>query len=257
MTLQGGPAPPQRCRVCAAEVPADAARCPRCDAALGAHDPCPSCRAQAGASPHAELRYTCDVCGAPRVPHLDKSIRYSGRETALLRKADAARKARALWRAAAVAGGLLLLFTLAVFSVLLLIFGANVGLVLGALLAVGTAGLLLALTVLRAGAQGHAIQPALDAAWLAVATDVAQQTEGLTASTLARKLGLEEPQAEELMALLDVNGVMSPAPRLRIDPGAARGATQVPGAEEEAALAEPIAADTSARARGGAPPGRP
>lgn len=246
----------ERCRVCASEVPSGAARCERCGAALGKLDPCPCCRAEAGASPHAELRFACDVCGGPRVPRLDRQIRYSGREAALLRKADAARKARAGWRAAAIADGLLLPFTLVIFTALLLIFGASVGLVLVALLIVAPIAAFLAFALARAGARGREIAPALDAAWLAVATDVAQQTRGLTAQVLAQKLGIEEPQAEELMALLDVNEAVGAAPRLRIDPGPAPvGATHVAAAEEEAALADQIAAE--ARAGRSPPAGKP
>ncbi len=106
------------------------------------------------------------------------------------------------------------------------------------------------------------IAPALDAAWLAVGADVAQQTPGLTATVLAQKLGIAEPQAEELMALLDVNGAIV-VPRLRIEdqrsgaPGTAAGSTEIAAAsEEEAALAERI--DAVARDRlGSVTPGSP
>jgi hypothetical protein len=240
----------ERCRVCADPVPAEAARCPRCGAALGALVPCPCCGAEAGASPHPELRYACDVCGGPRVPRLDPSLRYGGGEAPLLRKADAARKARAGWRAAAVAGGLLLPFTLAVSAALLLIFGPGALLLLVALLVVAPIAAFLAVAIARAGARGRSIAPALDAAWLAVATDIAQQTRGLTAPALAQKLGIADPQAEQLLALVDVNAAMSAPrpPRARIDEGPPRppgpaGLTQLStDEEEEAALAERIEA---------------
>ena len=191
-------------------------------------EPCPCCAAHAGASPHAELRFVCDVCGGPRVPRVDPTLRSSGREVPLLRKADAARKARAGWQVAAIADGVLLPFTLLCLAATVLLFGAGIAMTLVALFAVAPVASFLAFALHRAGVRGHEIAPALDAAWLAVATDVAQQTPGLTASVLAQKLGIEEPQAEELMALLDVNGAFTlgetPRPRLRFDEAVPMGA---------------------------------
>jgi hypothetical protein len=216
-------------------------------------EPCPCCAAQASASPHAELRFVCDVCGGPRVPRLDPSLRSSGREVPLLRKADAARKARAGWRAAAIADGVLLPFTLLILAATVALFGAHAAMVLVLLFAVVPVAAFLAFALRRASVRGHEIAPALDAAWIAVATDAAQQTPGLTATVLAQKLGIEEPQAEELMALLDVNGAVSPGPRLRFD--APAGTTEIASAsEEEAALAERI--DAVARARLGPDAGK-
>ena len=249
--MSAAPPPPQRCRVCgAADEPAGAARCLHCGAAVGALDPCPCCGAEAGASPHAELRYACDICGGPRIPRLDRSIRYGGREAALLRQADAARKGRAGWRAAAIASGLLLPFVLLFFTVLLLLFSATAGHFVMALLAAGTpVAAFLAFALSRAGARGAAIGPALDAAWLSAATDVARQTRGLTAPALALKLGIQEPQAEELMALLDADAAAGP--RLRIDAGipggGPPGVADVLASEEEAALAERIEAKARAQ----------
>jgi hypothetical protein len=243
-------AAPGRCRVCGADLPESAPRCPRCSAAVGKLDPCPHCRAEAGASPDAELRYVCDVCGGPRVPRLDRSIAYSGREVALLRKADAARKGRAAWRAATIASGALVPFMLLVLLALLAIFGASALLVITGVLLMTpvTAFSLVALS--RAGARGREIAPALDAAWLAVAGDVARQTKGaLTAPALAQRLGIEEAQAEELIALLDVNEIVSPGMRFDVpaEPAAPADPTQIASVEEEAALVEQAAAEARAR----------
>lgn len=243
-------------------VPAGAARCPNCGAPQGQLDPCPHCNAQAGTSPDHELRFVCDVCGGPRVPHLDRTIAWSGREAPLLRKADAARKARAGWRAAAIAGGLLVPFVLLVLGALFLIFGVSVGLVIAALFALGPIGAFLAFAIGRAGARGREIAPAVDAAWLSAATEIAQQSNGpVTAETLVQKLGVAEPQAEELMALVDVNesiNLGAPAPRVRIGavPASAIGAmsvqpTQVASAMEDAAILEQAAAEAEVQRRKG------
>lgn len=239
-----------RCRACAFEVPAGALRCPNCSAAQGPQDPCPHCRAEAGTAPHRELRWVCEVCGGPRVPRLDRSLSLSGRERPLLRKADAARKGRAGWRAGAIASGLLLPFVLLFFSVLTLVFGASFGLVLAALTLSLPVGGFMAYAISRASARGREIGPALDAAWMSAATDVAQQSHGITAASLAQKLGLEEAQAEELMALLDVNDALAPRARIAIDPPSAALASQptlVQSAEEEASLIEQASAEEARR----------
>lgn len=265
-------AAPTRCRVCAADVPPGALRCPNCSAAQGPLDPCPHCKAQAGVSPHAVYRWVCDVCGGPRVPRMDPSIAFSGRELPLLRKADAARKARAGWRAGAIASGLLLPVVVLFFAALLLVFGPGILLIALSLLSVGPVAAFFAYAMRRAGARGREIGPALDAAWTAAATDIAQQSAGaLTAAELARKLGVEEPQAEELMALIDVNDALRPRARIAVDKGApaavtqmasaspaqiasasptqiasTAGPTQISSAEEEAALIEQSAAEEEA-----------
>ncbi|MFT3774896.1 MAG: zinc ribbon domain-containing protein [Minicystis sp.] len=246
------PQPASRCRVCATEVPPGAVRCPNCSAAQGPLDPCPHCRAEAGVSPHAEFRWVCDVCGGPRVPRLDRSINYGGREAPLLRRADAARKARAGWRAAAIASGLLLPFVLLMFGVMLAVFGMSGTLLAVSLLALTPIAGFLAYAVSRAGARSREIAPSIDAAWLAAATAIAQQSHGVvTAASLSQKLGIEEPQAEELMALLDVNEAVT-GPRMRI--GAARAGlpaqpTQLASAEEEAALLEQATAEADPQRR--------
>lgn len=240
------------------EVPPGAARCPNCGMPQGLIEPCPSCNAQAGTSPHPEFRWVCDVCGAPRVPKADPALRFSGREAPFLRKADAARKARAGWRGAAIATGLLLPFLLAIFLVLTLLFGVSFGLIIAALFAAAPVGAFLAFALSKASARGREIGPAIDAAWLSAATDAAAQARGpVSARKLAAMLGVEEPQAEELVALLDVNEALSPGPRVRIAPpssplGAAPTApTQVAGAEDEAALIEQLAADEESQRRKG------
>ncbi len=135
----------------------------------------------------------------------------------------------------------------------MLIAGAHLAMTLVLLFAVAPVASFFAFALHRASARGQEIAPALDAAWLTVAADVAQQTPGLTAPVLAQKLGIAEPQAEELMALLDVNGAV-PMPRMRFEePARAPAATPAglteiaAGSEEEAALAERI--DAVARAR--------
>ncbi|APR82972.1 Hypothetical protein A7982_08321 [Minicystis rosea] len=192
------------------------------------------------------------MCGGPRVPRLDRSIDYGGREAPLLRRADAARKARAGWRAAAIAGGLLLPFVLLLFGVMFLVFGLKLALVAVSLMALLPVAAFVAFAVSRAGARSHEIAPAIDAAWLAAATAIAQQSRGpVTTASLSQKLGIEEPQAEELMALLDVNEAVT-GRRVRIGAGPTSlptQPTQVASAEEEAALLEQASAEAEIQPR--------
>jgi hypothetical protein len=238
-----------RCRVCAAEVRDGALRCERCGAPLGHPTPCPHCRGEGGTSPHAEFRFVCDLCGGPRIPGLDASSSSSGREVAFLRKADAARKARATWRGAAVASGVALVFTVVPFLLLSFIIGPVPLLMFPGVLFTALFGGLLAMAVSRAKARGREIGPVIDGAWVVAATDIARNSsERLTAPGLSQKLGIEEAQADELLALLDVHeaidGAPSVRPPLRIEAGADAAQAALPpaslidqAAQEEAAAA--------------------
>jgi hypothetical protein len=179
--------------------------------------------------------------GAPPAPQTPLALPPSPRpEAPLLRKADAARKARARWRAAAIAGGIALVPVLLFFVALFIVFGFPTLLVLFALLCTLPLAAFLAYAASRAAARGREIAPALDAAWLAVATDVARQVRGITAPALALKLGIAEAQAEELLALVDVERAVR---RVRIDPD---DRSSDLASEEEAALAEQIEAKARA-----------
>ncbi len=246
------------CRACARPVPDGAARCPACSAAQGPFEPCPHCRAEAGVSPHRELRFCCDVCGGPRIPRGHPALRLSGREVAPLRRAESSRKARAGWGGAAIAAGLLLPVTLAAFGLLLLLLGAKLGLLIAAGAVTAPLVAFLVMAASRARSKGAAIGPAIDEAWLSVARDLAQEGGDVSPPALARRLGIDEAQAEELTALLDVDeltgGPPRPAPRVRIapvsrvpDPGLGAGPTELAAAEEEAVIAEQVIAPTVRR----------
>lgn len=235
------------CRVCAASVPEGAPKCERCGAAQVDLGPCPLCNGQGGSSRDAELRYACDLCGGPRVPRLDPRLQSSGREIPLLRKADAARKARAAYRGLAAGSGVALALTAIPFAVLLVAVGFKLLLFLPGLFLTGLFAAMLAIGLGRASSRGDEITPALDGAWLAAATDVARQSPGpLTAADLGQKLGIDEGQAEELLALVDVDTSLggAPTPQMRIAAPAAYGPgmTAVAPAAEEA-LREDVAAD--------------
>ena len=249
--MMSAPAASHTCRVCAASVPGGAARCERCGAAQTDLGPCPLCNGQGVSSQHPELRYACDLCGGPRIPRRDARVKSSGREVPLLRKADAARKARAMFNGLAAASGVALALTVIPFAVLLAVVGFKVLLLLPGLLFTGLFAGMLAFAVSRARSRGNEIAPALDGAWLAAATDVARQSAGpITAADLGQKLGLEEPQAEELLALLDVDSALggAPIPRLRVGAGDAvapptTSSTVVTSSAEAEALLEDAPAD--------------
>jgi hypothetical protein len=223
-------------------------------------DLCPHCGGTAGASPDEELRWRCDICGGPRVPLADARFKRTGREVKALERAEAARKARAWSRAGAVVAGLALAAVLGVVGVVATLgaagaFTLGFGFVLAALLTAGPlAGFLLWLVV-RARARGKEIEPFLDAAWMAVATDVVQQSKDpVTPRALAATLRIEESQAEELLALLEASdivrgdisdaGALTYEPRMRIDAGADRSAAAAAEALAEAEATQ----DTRARA---------
>lgn len=241
------PEPGPRCHACGADVPAGAERCPRCGTSqrVGV---CPHCGATAGVTRDSELRFRCDVCGGPRIPPAPGGAR-AGREVTALRRAHAALSGRSRWRAASLAGGLLLGFDVLLLSLLLLISGASFGLLLTGLLTAGPLAGFVLWAMSRARARGREIAPALDAAWVAAATEVvARADKAITAGDLAAALSIEEAQAEELMALLEVNDVVRGAmsaggdtaytPRLRVgSPAPAAAQADAPAAAQADALA--------------------
>jgi hypothetical protein len=198
---------PLRCRACGADIAEGALRCDRCGAAQS-DTTCPHCRATAGASPDAELRYVCDVCGGPRIPLGAGGRRRSGSENAPLKVAEEARKSRAKWRAGAALAGVMLPAALILSAVIGLITSAGVGLVIALLTASPlAAGMFFSLS--KAKEKGRAIQPALDAAWMTAATEIAAQSpRALTPRELASSLGVDEAKAEELLAMADMQSAL-------------------------------------------------
>jgi len=254
-----------RCRACGADLPDGAATCPRCGTSQ-TMSTCPHCGGTAGVSPDKEMRFKCDLCGGPRIPFLAPAIRTSGKEVSALKAAEYARKGRAAGRATAIAGGVGLSFTVLAFAIFWLIFGLGIPSAIAFLVLAGPFGALLAWGSQKATTRGKEIPPALDAAWLAAASDVAAQSRGqLTAHDLAVALGIDEARAEELLAMVDVHRAMGGGaglPRsdamaafdakLRVatdaagNQGSAQEAAREAAAEDEAAQAE---ANARARAR--------
>lgn len=250
------PEPGPRCHACGADVPADAERCSRCGTSQRV-DACPHCGATAGVTRDSELRFRCDVCGGPRIPPARGGAR-AGREVTALRRAHAALSGRSKWRAASLAAGLLLAFDLLLLSLLLLITGVGLGLLLTGLFTAGPLAAFVLWAMSRARARGREIGPALDAAWVAAATEVVTRADkAITARDLATALSIEEAQAEELMALLEVSDVvrgamsaggdMAYTPRLRIG-SPAPAAAVAPAASQADALAAARAAEEEALA---------
>jgi hypothetical protein len=207
-----------------------------------------------------EMRFKCDLCGGPRIPVLSPAIRRSGKEIPALKAAEDARKGRAAGRATAIAGGVGLSFTVLTFAIFWLIFGLGIVSAIAFLAVAGPLGALLAWGSSRAAKRGKEIPPALDAAWMAAASDVAAQSRGqLTAHDLAVALGVDEAKAEELLAMVDVNravggGAVPRSAEMAAFDAKLRVATESAGlasgqAAEREAAAEDEAGQAEARAR--------
>jgi hypothetical protein len=134
-------------------------------------------------------------------------VKLSGKEIPALKAAEALRRSRATLRTGAIAAGLSVPFVFVLLVLIKLIFGAP--LILLTLLICGPLAALCAWSVSRARSTSDQIPPALDAAWLAAATDVARQSPGpLTTAQLASTLRIDETRAEELLALLEADDVV-------------------------------------------------
>ena len=209
-------------------------------------DTCPLCGSTTGCSPDPEFRIRCDVCGGPRVPLQAPRKRQGAKELRALERAEAARKSRAKSRGGAIAAGLSavgIVGMLGLAAVVSVVFGLNLGLwiLAGGLFTAGPLAALAAWLGARASARSKQIPAAIDEAWTAAATDVVEQSSrSVTASSLAEALRIEEPQAEELLALLEASDLVRPdgnhayQPRLRIGTPADAIADSNQAAETEA-----------------------
>ena len=239
------------CKACGASVPDGADVCPRCGTSqrLAA---CPLCGATTGCSPDPEFRYRCDVCGGPCVPLLAPRKRRGAKELAALKRAETSRKSRAKTRGGAIAAGLSaigIVGLLGIAGIISIVVGGNIGLWLF-LAGLLTAGPLFGLTFAlgkRSSRLSRELPAAIDEAWMAAATDVVEQsTTPVTATSLAKALHIDEPQAEELLALLEASDLVRPEGnlayrgKLRVDTSAAATSptTDAQQAAEEEARAE-------------------
>lgn len=178
--------------------------------------------------------------------------RRGAKELAALKRAETSRKSRAKTRGGAIAAGLSaigIVGLLGVAGIVSIVVGGNIGLwlLLAGLL---TAGPLFGLTFAlgkRSSRLSRDIPAAIDEAWMAAATDVVEQsTTAVTAPSLAKALHIDEPQAEELLALLEASDLVRPEGnlayrgKLRVDTSTAATSptTDAQQAAEEEARAE-------------------
>ena len=204
-------------------------------------------------SPDKELRYHCDLCGGPRLPRMDPSLKRPRREGPLLRRANDARKARAKYRAMALGGGALGIVSTLFAALWLLIFPLTLPFGVAWALFGATALALIAGGLSRASSKTEEISPAISQAWLTAAGDVvARMKAPFSAAALAKAMGIDERAAEDLLAQLDASdvvrsdvteaGEVAYQPKLRVSDAAEQSA-----AEEEA---EAVAEAAAAEARG-------
>lgn len=204
--LASEPLPGGQCRVCGTPLPDGSLHCTHCGATFGESNRCPHCRSVTEVEPAGVLRFRCRVCGGPRVPVDDPEVVRSGREIKLLSSAQQARRRGAAWRVGAglVAGFAALSF--AVSLVVWLIASPGVLGTLGLLVMLSVPVVLALMARRRAGAEGRALEHALDQAWALVAADVLASRSGeLNAAELARILRVDEARAELLLGQLNVN----------------------------------------------------
>lgn len=188
--------------------------------------------------------------------------RRGAKELAALKRAEASRKKRAKTRGGAIAAGLSaigIVGILGIAGIVSIVAGWNIGLWLF-LAALVTAGPLFGLTVglgTRSSRLSKEIPGAIDDAWMAAATDVVEQSSTpITATSLAKVLRIDEPQAEELLALLEASDLVRPEGshayrgKLRVDTSTTTAPTtdhQLAAEEEAHAEAEALAAEQQAK----------
>ena len=230
----GGGAGTKPCRACGTPIPSAATFCSWCNAPQAGAPRCPQCRAATGASPDAELRFVCNVCGAARVVLDTPALTLSGAENAPLREVRGLRGSRAMWRIGGVLGVLGTLAGWAFVGLWSALFGFSLLLTV-MVAAVSIPLVLLAFAAMaRSRSKTNQIAEAVRAAWSSAAAQVAQQLDRpFTPKQLAQLLPVKEPEAEKLLNDLVVQDVLradvtdegvlayasaSPRRPMRIDP---------------------------------------
>ena len=246
--LTGEPGPGGTCRVCGSKLREGTLECGTCGAVYGEANRCPHCRSVAGIEPHKKLRHRCRVCGAPRVPVEDPEVVRSGREIPLLEKAQRDRMKSTAWRlGAGVVAGFGLLSLLIALATLALVSPGLVA-TLVTLLVVATPFALAGLAWNKGKKLSAEFEQSLERAWTMVAADVLRHRgDELTAEELARTMRIEEPVAEQLLAMLQVQDFIKArvtsegelvystrAPRVRVDERGRAAALAEEEAEQEA-----------------------
>jgi hypothetical protein len=171
---------------------------------------CPHCGGIAKASPHHELRFVCDLCGAPRIEVKGKPVELTSTERRGLEAARKAQKSRAGWRFGGIFAGLSSAFLFAIYTLIALIFGLSLGLVVTAGITAGPMVLLLLVALSRVKNKTGEIQKALDQAWTGAARQlVLASKNGIAVPDLAERLGMTEADAERIAAQLTVDNQVS------------------------------------------------
>lgn len=179
---------------------------------------CPQCNGVGGVTYDRELGAVCRLCGAPRII-MPEGVTLDDGARASLRKAEAARKARGLFRGLGIVGlvgtafGVLLSLPILFFSILaslltlLFISGPALGIALFARA--------------RAQAKSKELVEALDSAWGSAAAELIRAGKVKNAADLAKVLGVDAARAQEVLTLATVDAEIgvAGAPSLRIDTG--------------------------------------
>lgn len=208
-TSKASETPRKTCPACSKSIEDGATRCPHCGLALGEHQRCPHCHAIADVEPSLEAKFVCTVCGGVRIPIDDPAIPRSSEQIDLLRRANVARSARAIWRviSLAVAG-------FGVFSVLVLWLVIDVahpvfaGAVVAAL-AVLVPFAFAAVSWKKSQERGAELGPLVEKAWIAAATDIARARAGkLDAPALAKVTRISEAAADQILSRMSADSLL-------------------------------------------------
>lgn len=179
---------------------------------------CPLCGGVGGVVPNAELGTVCRLCGGPRIT-MPEGAALDDATKAGLRKADAARKTRATFRALGVIGAVGTAFG-ALISLPILFF-SFLGALLTLLFISGPALAIGFFARARAQAKTKEIVEALDSAWSAATAELIRAGKVRNAADLAKILGVDAARAQELVTLATVDAEIgvAGAPSLRVDTG--------------------------------------
>jgi hypothetical protein len=197
------------CPACAKPITPGADRCAHCGIAIGEHQRCVHCRAIVDVDTVPEARFVCRLCGGVRVPIDDAAVIRSAAQIELLKRATVARSASAVWSIVATAVAAFGVVTAIVLALVLSFANpptaAAVMAGVAAFIPFGFATLAYAKSRRHRGEIGQAVE----AAWMAAATDIARARGEIDARTFAKLTRASEGAADQILGRMSSQSLLT------------------------------------------------
>lgn len=197
------------CPACAKPLAPGADRCAHCGIAIGEHQRCVHCRAIVDVDTVPEARFACRLCGGVRIPIDDATVTRSAAQIELLKKATIARSATTVWSIVAAAVAAFGVVTALVLALVLSFANPPTAAAVMAGVAACIPFAFAALSYAKSRRHRGEIAHAVEAAWMAAATDIARARGEIDAPTFAKLTRASESAADQILGRMASQGLLA------------------------------------------------